>query len=169
MAWLEPDKYAQTYAYQQLNAVTAIGSGQLEGKGLNNTEVVSVKNGSFISEAQTDFIFSIIGEELGFVGAAGVVILLMAIGVKCILIGRNAKDFAGRVICTGMGVLIGYQSFINMGVATMLLPNTGLPLPFVSYGLTSVVSLFIGMGLVLNVGLQQKKFERGMYTSWLLD
>lgn len=169
MAWLEPDEYAQTYAYQQLNAVTAIGSGQLHGKGLNNTEVVSVKNGSFISEAQTDFIFSIIGEELGFVGAAGVVILLMGISIKCILIGRNAKDFAGRVICTGMGGLIGYQSFINMGVSTMLLPNTGLPLPFVSYGLTSVVSLFIGMGLVLNVGLQQKKFERGMYTSWLLD
>lgn len=154
LAWLEPEKYATTTAYQQTNAMIAIGSGQLWGKGLNNNMISSVKNGNFISEPQTDFIFTIIGEELGFVGSCIVVILLFLIALECLAIARKAKDLAGTCICAGMSALVGFQSFVNLAVATGLFPNTGVPLPFVSYGLTSLVSLYMGMGFVLNVRLQ---------------
>ncbi|MCI8491121.1 MAG: rod shape-determining protein RodA [Lachnospiraceae bacterium] len=160
MAWLQPEKYADA-AYQQLNSKMAIGSGQLWGKGLNNSEITSVKNGNFISEPQTDFIYAIVGEELGFVGAVTVIILLFFIVLECILVARKAKDLSGRLICCGMAAWIGFQGFVNICVATGLMPNTGLPLPFVSYGLTSLVTLFMGIGFVLNVGLQPRKYGMG--------
>lgn len=153
LAWLEPEKYSQTIAYQQTNAMMAIGSGQLWGKGLNNT-MISVKNGNFVSEPQTDFIFTIVGEELGFVGGCAVVVLLFLITLECLNVARKAKDLAGTCIAAGMAALVGVQSFVNISVATGLFPNTGVPLPFVSYGMTSLVSLYIGMGIVLNVRLQ---------------
>ena len=159
LAWLDPEEYADDGAYQQLNSVMAIGSGQLSGKGYNNDETTSVKNGIFVSEPQTDFIFAIIGEELGFVGCCVVIFLLLLIVIDCILIGLKAKDTGGRIICGGVASLIGIQSFINIGVATMVLPNTGLSLPFVSYGLTSLVCFFMGIGFVLNVGLQPNKYQ----------
>lgn len=159
LAWLEPQKYASDEAYQQNNAIMAIGSGQLTGKGLNNNTTTSVKNGNFISEPQTDFIFAIVGEELGFVGCCIVIGLLLLIVVQCILIGLRAQDLAGRIICCGVAAQIGFQSFINIGVATGILPNTGIPLPFVSYGLTSLISLYVGIGIVLNIGLQPKKYQ----------
>ena len=159
LAWLEPQKYASDEAYQQNNAIMAIGSGQLTGKGLNNNTTTSVKNGNFISEPQTDFIFAIVGEEVGFVGCCIVIGLLLLIVVQCILIGLRAQDLAGRIICCGVAAQIGFQSFINIGVATGILPNTGIPLPFVSYGLTSLISLYMGIGIVLNIGLQPKKYQ----------
>lgn len=155
LAWLQPDKYTLTTGYQQQNSITAIGSGQLWGKGLNNNEVGSVKNGNYISEPQTDFIFAIIGEEMGFVGSAAVILLLMSIAMECFIIARRAKDIAGTIICCGVGAIVCFQSFINISVATGILPNTGIPLPFVSYGLTSLVSLYIGMGFVMNVAMQR--------------
>ncbi len=155
LAWLQPDKYALTTAYQQQNSITAIGSGQLTGKGLNNNEVGSVKNGNYISEPQTDFIFAIVGEELGFVGSAAIIILECVIAWLCFVTGVKAKDRAGEIICCGVGGTILFQSLINIGVATGILPNTGLPLPFVSYGLTSLISLYIGIGFVLSVGLHR--------------
>ncbi|MBR3525994.1 MAG: rod shape-determining protein RodA [Lachnospiraceae bacterium] len=155
LAWLQPDKYALSTAYQQQNSITAIGSGQLWGKGLNNNEVGSVKNGNYISEPQTDFIFAIIGEEMGFVGTTITIVLLMLISWECYYIGTKARDLSGRIICFGVGGLVCFQSFVNIGVATGLFPNTGLPLPFVSYGLTSLVSLYGGMGFVLSVGLRR--------------
>ncbi|MCI9440894.1 MAG: FtsW/RodA/SpoVE family cell cycle protein [Ruminococcus sp.] len=159
LAWLEPEKYESEEAYQQLNSIMAIGSGQLTGKGYNSTATTSVKNGNFISEPQTDFIFAIIGEELGFVGCCVIIILLLLIVIDCILIGMKAKDTGGRIICTGVAALIGIQSFINISVATMLFPNTGISLPFISYGLTSVVCFYMGIGFVLNVGLQPNKYQ----------
>ncbi len=159
LAWLEPEEYESEEAYQQLNSIMAIGSGKLTGKGYNSDATTSVKNGNFISEPQTDFIFAIIGEELGFVGCCIVIILILLIVVDCILIGMKAKDTGGRIICGGVAALIGIQSFINISVATMLFPNTGISLPFVSYGLTSLVCLYMGIGFVLNVGLQPKKYE----------
>jgi len=159
LAFLEPEKYASDGAYQQRNSVMAIGSGQLTGKGLNNTTTESVKNGDFILEPSTDFIFAIVGEELGFIGSCIIIALLLLIVIQCILIGRRSQNLSGRIICCGVGGLIGIQSFINIGVATQLIPNTGVPLPFISYGLTSLVSLYIGIGLVLNVGLQPKKYQ----------
>ena len=137
----------------------ANGSGQLTGKGLDNNTTTSVKNGNFILEPQTDFIFAIVGEELGFIGSSIVIALLLLIVIQCILIGLRSQDLAGRIIGCGVRGLIGFQSFINIGVTTGIIPNTGVPLPFVSYGLTSLVSLYIGIGFVLNVGLQPKKYQ----------
>lgn len=156
-AWLRPEEYPQD-AYQQQNSIKAVGSGQLYGKGLNNDDVDSVKNGNFIPETQTDFIFAVAGEELGFIGCCAIVFLEFLIALECLLIGRRAKVLSGTLICSGMASLIFFQSFINISVATGLLPNTGITLPFVSYGLTSLISFCIGIGFVLNVGLQARKF-----------
>ena len=157
MAFLYPEEYANEEAYQQLNSVMAIGSGQLEGKGYKNNEITSVKNGNFISEPQTDFIFAVISEEFGFKGSVLVILLLFGTALECAAVAVRAKDTAGTVIAAGMGGLIAFQAFLNIGVATFLLPNTGLPLPFISYGLTSLWSLYIGMGFVMNVRLQAKR------------
>lgn len=158
LAWLHPEEYATTEAYQQLNSIMAIGSGQLRGKGYNTNEISSVKNTNFISEPQSDFIFAVIGEEFGFLGTCTVIILLILITLECLSVARKAKDLAGTIIATGMAGLIGFQGFLNISVTTGILPNTGVTLPFVSSGLTSLVSLFIGIGFVLNVGLQGKKY-----------
>ena len=157
-AYIDPEDYPDL-AYQQLNSVTAIASGQLNGKGYKNNEVTSVKNANFLSESQTDFIFTVIGEEFGFKGCVVVIVLLMGISLECMSIARRAKDMAGTIIAAGMGGLIAFQTFTNIGVATFLLPNTGLPLPFVSYGLTSLLSTYIGMGFVLNVRFQVRRQE----------
>lgn len=157
LAFINPEEYATEEAYQQLNSVTAIASGMLDGKGYNNNEITSVVNGNYVSQPQTDFIFAVIGEEFGFKGSIAVIVLLMAIALECISVSRQSSDMAGQIIGAGMGGLIAFQGFINIGVATFILPNTGLPLPFVSYGLTSLMSLYIGMGFVLNVKLQSKR------------
>lgn len=162
MAWMYPED--ETYKddiVQQRNSITAIGSGQLTGKGYNNNKVSSANKGNFVSQIQTDFIFAVAGEELGFIGASGIILLLFLITLECILTGRKAKDLSGKIICCGVGSVVGFQSFLNIAVATGLFPNTGTPLPFVSYGLTSLVSLYIGMGFVLNVGLQNRKYLGG--------
>ena len=160
LAFVNPEEYESTFAYQQLNSVTAIASGQLDGKGYKNNEITSVKNGNFLSEAQTDFIFSVIGEEFGFKGSVTVIVLLFSISLECISVARKAKDVAGTIIAAGVGGLIAFQGFFNIGVATFILPTTGLTLPFVSYGLTSLISLFMGMGFVLNVRLQAKRAKQ---------
>lgn len=157
----ESNEEAARIRYQQDNSVMAIGSGGLTGKGLNNDETTSVKNGNYISEPQTDFIFTIVGEELGFIGTTAVIVLLFLIVFECIVTGVRATTLEGKIICIGFGSWIAFQSFINIAVATMLIPNTGLPLPFVSYGQTSLVCLFIGVGLVLNVSLQREKIRFG--------
>ena len=155
LAWINPKEYSAAY-WQQENSIMAIGSGQLWGKGLNNTEIASVKNGNFLSEEQTDFIFAIIGEEMGFVGAMIVIALFLLLVYECLMMAYRAKDLSGRLICTGMATLLAFQSFANIAVATAIFPNTGLPLPLVSYGVSSLLSLYIGIGVVLNVGLQRR-------------
>lgn len=145
---------------QQNNSVMAIGSGKLTGKGLNNNEVASANKGNFVAESQTDFIFSVAGEELGFLGSASILAVLFMIIYECIKTGWQAKDLSGKLICTGIASIIAVQGFINICVATGIAPNTGTPLPFVSHGLSSMISLYIGMGLVLNIGLQKNRNYR---------
>lgn len=155
LAWLRPEEYPSS-SYQQQNSIMAIGSGQLFGKGLGNEAFDSVKNGNYISEPHTDFIFAVAGEELGFLGSVLIIALIFFITIEILLIAKRAKDISGKLICVGMASLIGFQSFVNICVVTGLMPNTGLPLPFVSYGLTSLVTVYFGIGIVLNVGLQSK-------------
>lgn len=155
LTWLDPSQNASGY-YQQENSIMAIGSGQLWGKGLNTTEIASVKNGNFLVEEQTDFIFAIVGEEMGFVGSIVVIGIFLFLIWECLLMASRARDLSGKLICTGMAALFAFQGFSNIAVATGVFPNTGLPLPFVSYGVSSLLSIFIGMGFVINVGLQRK-------------
>ena len=143
---------------QQNNSIMAIGSGQLTGKGINSPDVATVKDTNLVSEQQTDFIFSAVGEELGFIGSVIIIAILLLIVLQCIRVARRSGDKKGMYIATGMAALVSIQSFINIGVATSILPNTGLPLPFISYGLSSLVSLCAGMGMVLNINLQKKKY-----------
>lgn len=155
LSFIYPDEY-DDLRYQQDNSVRAIGSGQLYGKGYNNDDSSSIKNLGYIAEAESDFIFAVIGEEFGFIGGCFLIFLLAFLVFECILISIYAKDFQGRLICCGYGALIAFSTFINIGVATEILPNTGLPLPFISKGLSSLIGLFGGAGVVLNVSLQRR-------------
>lgn len=162
MSFLYPenDEYSDDIQ-QQNNSKTAIASGELIGKKLSgNDEVTSVNEGNFVSENQTDFIFAVAGEEYGFLGCCTIILLLLAISIECIRMGLRAKDLSGKIICCGMASIVSLQSFLNICVSTGIAPNTGTPLPFVSYGLTSLVSLYLGMGLVLNVGLQSSAYNK---------
>ena len=154
MAFLHPSQYTDENL-QQSNSIMAIGSGQLFGKGLNNNTLASVKNGNFLSEEQTDFIFAVIGEELGFIGCLTVIALYAVVVYECLYLAGKAKDMEGRVLCTGFGILTAFQGFCNIAVATGIFPNTGLTLPFISYGVSSLLSFYMGIGFVLNVGLQR--------------
>ena len=156
LGWIYPDKYADINV-QQDNSIMAISSGQLTGKGLNNNTFASVKNGNFVSQDQTDFIFAIIGEELGFVGSLVVIMLFALIVIECFRLASKAKDLEGKLVCVGFAALVGFQSFTNISVATGLFPNTGLPLPFISYGVSSLLSLYLGVGLVASVAVRQGK------------
>ena len=156
VASMEPEKYPDL-TYQQRFSVMAIAGGKLNGKGLNNSTFDSVKNGNFLSEEQGDFIWAVVGEELGFIGCCVILILILLVVVECLRIAKNSKDFSGRLMAGGIATLFAIQSFVNIGVATLILPNTGIPLPFISSGLSSLLSSFICIGLVLNIGLQRKK------------
>lgn len=145
--------------YQQDYSVMAIAGGQLHGKGLNNASFDSVKNGNFLSEEQSDFIWAVIGEELGFVGCCVIMALLALVIFEGLMIARRAKDLEGRLIAIGITAMFAFQTFVNIGVATKTLPNTGMQLPFISAGITSQISVFIAVGLLLNVGLQRKRNE----------
>lgn len=157
-SFADPTQNQDSGAYQQLNSIMAIGSGQLKGKGLFSDSLATVRDAKLVSEQQTDFIFSIVGEMTGFIGCMIVIALLALIVLQCIGIARKAKDVSGMLIATGVGALFCFQSFMNIGVATQILPNTGLPLPFVSYGLSSLIGSAIGISLVINVGLQRRKY-----------
>lgn len=146
---------------QQKNSITAIASGELIGKRLNRAQnATSVNEGNFVPENQTDFIFAVAGEEYGFLGSTAIIVLLLFIALECIRMSLRAKDLSGKIICCGIASIITLQSFINICVTTGLLPNTGTPLPFISYGLTSLISLFAGMGFVLNIGLQSSTYNK---------
>ncbi len=159
LSFFNPQEYEMEEAYQQLNSVTAIASGQLDGKGYKNTSITSVKNADFLSEEETDFIVAVVGSEFGFKGCIVVIFLIFAIAINCGSVAVRAPNLSGRIIAASVGTMIGFQGFINMGVATFILPNTGLPLPFVSYGLTSLVSTYIGIGLVMNIRFQSRKIS----------
>lgn len=155
-AWIHPEQYLSTTAYQTMNSMMAIGSGGILGKGLTMEEGSLYRTG-FISESQTDFIFAVIGEEFGFIGCVCVVFLIAVISVRCFMIASGCSSMAGRIIASGVGAWICLQSFLNIGVTTGMLPNTGIPLPFVSYGLTALICLYAGLGIVQNIHISNNQ------------
>lgn len=151
---IHPEEYPDLL-YQQINSVQAIGSGQLYGKLL--TGDTGIRGTSFVPVVETDFIFSVVGEELGFIGSCVIIGILVIIIIKCLAVAKNAPDFQGMLIATGISAMYMIQLFINVGVATQILPNTGTPFPFLSYGLSSLLSGMISIGVILNIKLQTKK------------
>ena len=143
--WRNPEAYEK--GYQTLQGLYAIGSGGLFGRGLGK----SVQKLGFVPEAQNDMIFSIICEELGLVGAAFIIVLFLILIWRFFLIATHAKDLFGALIATGAMAHIMIQVILNIAVVTNSIPNTGITLPFISYGGTSVVFLLAEMGLVLSV------------------
>ena len=143
--WRNPDNYEK--GYQTLQGLYAIGSGGLFGTGLGN----SVQKLGFVPEAQNDMIFSIICEELGLVGAAFIVFLFLILIWRFFLIATHSRDLFGALIASGAMAHMMIQVILNIAVVTNTIPNTGITLPFISYGGTSVVFLLIEMGLVLSV------------------
>lgn len=156
LAWLHPEDYAASTAYQTMNSMTAIGSGQLFGKGLSASGAGTLLGTGFISESQTDFIFAVIGEQFGFIGCFIMIALITVVTVRCYQIAEKSSSLSDTIIASGMAAWIGLQSYLNIGVTTGLLPNTGIPLPFVSYGLTSLICLYAGLGLVQNVYMRSQ-------------
>ena len=155
LTFLKPDENSSGYA-QQMYSIMAIGSGMFKGKGLFNHSIFSVKDGNFLVEEDNDFIFAVIGEELGFRGSIIIIILFLLIIIECLIIAYRAKTLSGRLICVGVMAWIGFQTYTNIAVATGLFPNTGITLPFFSRGVSSLLSVYFGFGIVLNVALQRK-------------
>ena len=143
--WLEPEKYEK--GYQTLQGLYAIGSGGLFGKGLG----ASMQKLGFVPEAQNDMIYSIICEELGLFGAVCVILLFVILIWRFMVIANNAQDLYGALIATGVLAPIAIQVILNIAVVTNTIPNTGISLPFISYGGTSVAFLLAEIGLVLSV------------------
>ena len=142
--------------YNINQALISIGSGGLLGKGLTNGSQSQLH---FLRVRHTDFIFSVIGEELGFVGTALVVLLLTLMFLRLLHIAEQSRDTFGRLIVCGVATMIIFQSLVNMGMNVGLLPVVGIPLPFVSYGGSSLLSTLIAQGLALSVALHRRKID----------
>lgn len=150
--WLDPLAYKLEGGFQVLQGLYAIGSGGIFGKGLGQ----SLQKLGFVPEAQNDMVFSIICEELGLIGAAAVLLLFLLMLWRFAVIAGNAPDMFGTMLVTGVMAHIAIQVILNVAVVTNTIPNTGITLPFISYGGTSVLFLLIEMGLVLSVSNQIK-------------
>jgi rod shape determining protein RodA len=149
--WLAPYEYSSDEGFQLIKSLLAIGSGELSGKGFMKTDV-------YLPEPHTDFIFSVIGEQFGFIGTSIVISLFFILIYRMIHIALECKDPYGSFICAGIIGMITFQVFQNIGMTIGLLPITGLPLPFVSYGGSSLATYMLAMGLVLNVRSRTRKY-----------
>ncbi len=150
---------------QQKSSVNAIAEGGLYGKFLKDgARAGSSRAYSSVSIRESDFIWSVISEEFGFLGCCLVLLLFGILIFKCFRVARKAQDFLGMLIAVGVSAMFMFQVFSNICVVTFLFPNTGLPLPFLSNGLSSMMSSMIGIGLVINIGIQPAKTKKGGFT-----
>ncbi len=150
--WLHPEKYQDEGGFQVLQALYSIGSGGLFGKGLGK----GVQKLGYVPEAQNDMIFTVICEELGIVGGIAVILMFVFIIYRLWTIAVNASDLFGSLLVIGVMAHISVQAIINLAVVTNLFPNTGVPLPFLSYGGTSIMGLLVEMGLVFAVSRRKR-------------
>ena len=154
--FLNPEMNTQYSGYQVIQSKTAIGSGKIFGQGL--FKGILTQN-NLLPAKHTDFIFAVAGEELGFIGAILIVLLIVFIVIRCFIIAYNSKDTLGTLIALGVGIMILVQSFENIGMTIGITPVTGITLPFLSYGGSSMLTNFIAIGLVLNVKLCNKRLN----------
>lgn len=148
LAWFHPEAYSQDEGFQTLQSLYAIGSGGVFGKGLGK----SMQKLNYIPEAQNDMIFSILCEELGLFGAFCIMLLFVILIWRCMVIANNAKDLYSALLVVGVMGHFAIQVLLNIAVVTNTIPNTGISLPFISYGGSSILFLMIEVGIVLGVG-----------------
>jgi rod shape determining protein RodA len=146
--FVDPNADTQGSGYQLRQARITVGSGGLLGTGLFNGPQTS---GRFVPEQQTDFIFTVAGEQLGFVGSGSILILYLILLMRAFSIARRTNDPFGRLVCTGVIAWFAFQMFENIGMTLGMMPMTGVPLPFISYGGSSMFATLIGFGLLQNV------------------
>lgn len=154
LAFINPEADPRGTGYHILQAQIAIGSGRLFGKGLFNGTQSQLR---FVPAQHTDFIFTVVGEETGFLGSVLLLGLYALLFWRLFLIMLTAQDRVGLLLCAGVASLLVFQTFVNIGVCTGILPPTGLPLPFMSYGGTAMLAYMFGIGMVLNVGIRRRK------------
>lgn len=167
-AWKHPDSTDAAIVdlnRQQNHSIASIAEGGLYGKFLKD----GAKEGcarayKSVPIRESDFIWSVIGEEFGFLGCCLILLLFAILIIKCFMVAKKAQDFLGMMIAVGVSAMFMFQIFSNICVATFLFPNTGLPLPFLSKGLSSMMSSMIGIGLVINIGIQPAKMKKGGFT-----
>ncbi|NMA67759.1 MAG: putative lipid II flippase FtsW [Clostridiaceae bacterium] len=147
LSFLDPFKYPQDSGYQVINSLYAIASGALFGRGLGK----SLQKYLYLPEPHNDFIFSVLAEELGFIGALTVIVLFMLFIWRGLKISMNAPDMMGSLIAVGITSLVALEVIINIAVVTSTIPATGMPLPFFSYGGTSMLFLLTSIGILLNI------------------
>lgn len=152
-AWQQPEAYASTNGFQTLQGLYAIGAGGIFGRGLGE----SIQKMGYLPEAQNDMIFSIICEELGLFGASLLIGMFLLLIWRFMVIASQSSDFVGMMVVSGIMAHISIQVLLNIAVVTNTIPNTGISLPFISYGGSSILFLMIEMGIVLNVSSQSKR------------
>ena len=152
MAFFEPERDPLGAGYHIIQSVIAVGSGGLFGKGFLRGTQTQLK---FLPEQQTDFVFSVFAEEWGFLGGVVLMFLFLTLILWGLKIADRSKDLSGRLISVGVAMLIFWQAFVNIGMVLGILPVVGIPLPFMSYGGSSMVALMTGIGLLLNVRMRR--------------
>jgi rod shape determining protein RodA len=153
LVFIKPDILKQTIGYNLFQSKLAIGSGGLWGKGLFLGKQTNL---SYVPAQHTDFIFSVIGEEMGFFGAIAVILVFALIVWRCFYIAANSKNSFGTLIASGIGFIILSQAVINIGMTIGIMPVVGIPLPFLSYGGSNLLAIFMGIAIVENVYLKRE-------------
>lgn len=156
IVFLNPDVDPLNHGYQLTQSMIAIGSGGLTGKGLFAGTQARLQ---FLPEQHTDFIFSVLGEELGFLGGAFLLLLYLLLIYRILKIASFSKESYGSLICAGVATMLTFQILVNVGMTLSIMPVTGLPLPFMSYGGNSMLMNMISIGFVLNVGMRRHKIQ----------
>ena len=154
MSFLDPWQYSANEGYQIVHSLMAFGTGGVTGAGLG----MGYQKLFYLPEPHTDFIFSVVGEELGLIGVMVVIVLYTIMLMRGIRIARNARDPFGAYLAMGISVMLGLQVCINMGVALGLLPTKGLTLPFLSYGGTSLLMNMAAVGIMMNIGARDARY-----------
>ncbi|MDD7403065.1 MAG: FtsW/RodA/SpoVE family cell cycle protein [Butyribacter sp.] len=167
MAWLHPETDVKgDINFQQNHSIRAIASGKLTGKFIQDGGVKAGQSRAYDSVGvnESDFIWSVIGEEFGFLGCCLILLLFAFVIYKCFMVAKKSQDYLGKMIAVGIAAMYMFQIFANISVVTLIFPNTGLPLPFLSNGLSSMVSSMIGIGLIMNIGIQPAKSSKGGFS-----